>query len=700
MAPKAVAPKAVEPPAKKAKTEEAPEQVSVEEDAPELEKSAPDDKRQRLADEVTFPPNDCTLNVVPTSGGSVLMGLTDGGTQFLMAGARASVGVKKGRYMFEVKVLETLWRHEPGYAGRTPQPKQTVRVGFSAAGSSLVLGDVADGANSASFDSEGFFVANGKKLMTSQRFTKGQVVGVLLNLDAKSPNSNTVSLFRDGQRISKPQALPEELKDKALFPHVSFRGMSVQVNFGPSPLQTLPFTCRTIQDAAKADTELSKVLAKDKCTVVFPVAVPDEATFDFVDGFLKQNPQYTELSDRKIQEWATKSGFWKPTRRSLAHSNDKPEFGFGVQGMDDGSVSRVTGSVAPLLPRDYVFMEVKQNLVAEDRRANLKKFSGHRFKRVAHVVMGKPSKEFVAGVHKAMLASKQARLNAEHQAKKLERERKKRQAAAAEVAKKALEEKKKQVLEEADGEVKKEEGASAEKEEEEKEEAKEESKEEAQEEVKKEDDEEVAEEPPVAELTDEEKAACFKPVITSDLSSSVLAQSFAGFSIPEKSEGFDEIRFEWAGEAEAKQHLKSFVLKLKVSTRVDDLAPNEWFKTTSAEFEKRVAELKQKAKISPKFVAPPKEGEEAEKKEPIEDIAEISDVCDVGDGTPLFKDFGFEDWALLGLRCDLYLLSHMYSKVLDDPERPGIHESNLPFYPIMPSSSRSSLPRKCTGKKR
>ena len=42
------------------------------------------------------------------------------------------------------------------------------------------------------------------------------VLGVVLNLLPDSPNSNTLSLFVNGVRMGKPQALPEELKDKTL----------------------------------------------------------------------------------------------------------------------------------------------------------------------------------------------------------------------------------------------------------------------------------------------------------------------------------------------------------------------------------------------------------------------------------------------------------------------------------------------------
>ena len=52
--------------------------------------------------------------------------------------------------------------------------------------------------------------------------------------------------------------------------------------------------------------------------VLFPVGLPDEGMFDWLDMFLAKNPTYTELSDRVILDWAHKSGLW---RLSLAMSS-------------------------------------------------------------------------------------------------------------------------------------------------------------------------------------------------------------------------------------------------------------------------------------------------------------------------------------------------------------------------------------------
>merc|ERR1712062_860644 len=108
--------------------------------------------------------------------------------------------------------------------------------------------------------------------------------------------------------------------------------------------------CRCLQGAASADVVVEKADAsKDgKYDVVFPVGFPDEGTFDWLNDFLMKNPHFTELSDRKIVEWAAKSGLWKG-KGGIKESNDKPEFNYGIPTLDDLSVQRVLRTAAPLV---------------------------------------------------------------------------------------------------------------------------------------------------------------------------------------------------------------------------------------------------------------------------------------------------------------------------------------------------------------
>lgn len=68
--------------------------------------------------------------------------------------------------------------------------------------------------------------------------------------------------------------------------------------------------------------------ADGKYNVLFPVSLPDEGTFYWLDDFLEKNPNYTELSDRAFADWALKSGLHMKGKKE---SNDK----VGVHGMDD-----------------------------------------------------------------------------------------------------------------------------------------------------------------------------------------------------------------------------------------------------------------------------------------------------------------------------------------------------------------------------
>lgn len=754
-----------EPAAKEPKKEE-----PVAEEKKELEKDAPKDARPQIKDTVVFDPNDCTLNVMPTMGGKVMMCLSDGGMQFLIAGARANVGIKSGRYMFEAKVIEALSPAEAaGNKAKVPMPRQLLRIGFSTAGSQLVLGETDDGV---CFDAEGAFTVECKKKVVCQRFGKNQTMAVLLNLDQKSPNANTISLFHNGERYCEPQPLPEALKGKTLYPHVSYRNVSVQMNFGANALTPLTaFSCRTLQNAAAADTEVAKASptpVDGKYEVVFPVAFPDEGSFDWLDSFMEKNPNYVELSDRKIIDWASKSGLVKPKSTGTKHSADKPEFNYGLTAMDDLSIRRVLQAVAPFVPRNYVVMEVKENLTAADRIATLKRFNHPAYKKVAHVVMGEPSATYKKVVQSRILKDKQEKAVSEWKARKAEKTRKKqlelrqkqladmrkkaeeaRKKAAeekkkkAEEVKKKVEEAKKKRVEEAakkkaaeeakkkaeeakekgeEGEEAKEEGEKAEeeapkeeapKEEETKEEAaeepkeeetkeeevKEEAKEEADEEMKAEESEEEPE-PTGVELTEEDKKVWFRPPSVSDLTPAVLAQAFGKFTLPEKSEGFDDIKYEWQPAAKANDYLRTWVVDKKLTARMEDLTPSKWSKEKHAAFAKAVkewqakqkpllakrqAEQKKKAAEKKKKQAesadPDAEVEEEEEEKTEEfDIFAVEDIQDAGNGEPLYVNFEFEDWAMLTLRFELFFLVQAFKKDVDDEDRPGVHESNLSFY--------------------
>jgi len=173
----------------------------------------------------------------------------------------------------------------------------------------------------------------------------------------------------------------------------------------------------------------------------------------------------------------------------------------------------------------------------------------------------------------------------------------------------------------------------------------------------------------------------------------VLSQSFAHFTIPEKEEGFDDIRYEWQKEAASKDYLRKWVLDRKLTSRIEDLQPGQWFVDKLVEWTKTYSEWQAKQKEYKNSAAKKAKDEKKEEEKKEEgagdndeekgddlDIFSVEDVCDVGSGEPLFANFTFEDWALLQLRFEMYFLQLAFRKDVDDEERVGIHETHLAFY--------------------
>jgi len=307
----------------------------------------PADSRPVIKSKIDFTAANTTLNVIPTVGGKVLANLTDGGMGFLLAGARANVAQKAGRYMFEAKVMQST---DPSW-GREKGCRPVLRIGFSTSEASLLADDA-----SAYFDSDGHFVGCRKRQMMKGSYfaKKGCVAAVVLNLDPKSENANTMALYINGEVQGDPQPLPEALHGKPLFPHVVYRNVSVHVNFGPAALKDLPFKCRLIGGAAKSDCEevATKAPKDGKHEVLFPVAFPDEGTFDWLDDFMAKNPGYVELSDRKIVQWCQASGIYSQGKGGgRSNSNDRPTVSYGIPLLDDMSVRNVIMAITPIMPK-------------------------------------------------------------------------------------------------------------------------------------------------------------------------------------------------------------------------------------------------------------------------------------------------------------------------------------------------------------
>lgn len=113
--------------------EPASKKARVAEEIEEVEVDAPTDTGAKIQEPPTFHVQDTTMNVMQ-SGSNIIMNLTDGGLQYFVAGARANIGIKSGRYLFEAKILELMGpAQEPAAAHRASQPCSQFRIGLSTA---------------------------------------------------------------------------------------------------------------------------------------------------------------------------------------------------------------------------------------------------------------------------------------------------------------------------------------------------------------------------------------------------------------------------------------------------------------------------------------------------------------------------------------------------------------------------------------
>merc|ERR1712039_288004 len=180
------------------------------------------------------------------------------------------------------------------------------------------------------------------------------------------------------------------------------------------------------------------------------------------------------------------------------------------------------------------------------------------------------------------LTQKRAQRKAEKLKRKADAEKKKAEEKA-EAEKKKAEEAEKKKDQEGD------EAADEDKKEEPKEDAKEEAKEDAEMDSEEEKEEVEEDEPcPKVELSAKEQRDLFSgkgALEIKDLHQNVLSASYLKFSVPREDEGFDSIEFAWKPKTPAEDHLKSWILHRKLTVRVDDINPGDWFQKKLQEWQ-------------------------------------------------------------------------------------------------------------------
>lgn len=251
--------------------------------------------RKGISEPVVLNTHDTTLNAIVDREGLILASAQSDGLNMLTAQARANFGAKKGRYYFEAYILSG--------GGKS----NDLKVGVSTS-SATWLG----GKGSICFDRETLIKADGEAVApkhTKQNVSKKDVIGILLNLEEKHKNKNTISLFINGKRICEPVDIPASMHKQALFPHIAAINLTVGVNFG-TPQCALPFTTLTFNELGSLENEKTKIVAPKNPKVLFSVGTPsDESMTKFLAK--KENESFLGLTAAYLDEWIAESGIAK-----------------------------------------------------------------------------------------------------------------------------------------------------------------------------------------------------------------------------------------------------------------------------------------------------------------------------------------------------------------------------------------------------
>eukprot|EP00435_Cladocopium_sp_Y103_P007352 s1653_g2.t1 len=187
----------------------------------------------------------------------------------------------------------------------------------------------------------------------------------------------------------------------------------------------------------------------------------------------------------------------------------------------------------------------------------------------------------------------------------------------------------------------------------------------------------AGEEPPVDDLK-EPPEADFLPSSKMEVSDKVLAHELKNFSLPDKAEGFDEIRYEWADEAGAKAGLLQWLREQKARRIVEGLSPGEWF-------EKKFKDWKEMRRVfqngQREFSLRSQNDDSLADKVSAIELSEVQDPHNAdGEGTPIYGNFKYEDWVVLSWRYELHLLSHAFPIDASDSDRLGVPEEHMEHY--------------------
>ncbi|KAF4673212.1 hypothetical protein FOL47_010832 [Perkinsus chesapeaki] len=592
-----------------------PTEKAVEEPVFQEESDCAEDKSARVNVKCEFGTFDSTLDTYFDETNGVISSYSTEGFQYLLSGVRANVGAKPGSkniFVFEVRIVEMLsvldspcnaQAQLPPHRSADEGDRNVERLGLceNEQRSARGMGILAASENG----------QEGRNARTDETPEEGRTLRLGDTRHVMRVGFTTL----DGGLLLGDSELGVGF-DAGLDNRMYAPGTPAapSIIMGTNVAPNAPTAAFGLNDVVAVVLNLNE--NAEHAEAVMVIGLPDEGVFDYVDYIIKQNPyKYVELSERTMFDWFKASAL-RPIRRGPVASNDRPDFLFGIQPMDEGFVRQQLREFAkmPHGKKNLVMVEIRGGLLEEERDKIVEQFPNRE--RTAVVCVGKPNEEYLKYVKDIVkdeiFAEKELvrerKLNVmkqEFNIRQAERERLKKVREAAKAAEKARVEaaeearRKREEAAKAEG---KEEGEEASTEEDQKmpetteeteEAAQGEKKKEAEEKKEEEVEEEEEPEPtlPPTEVTDEEinqrmSNGMYRKMPFSDISHRALSECYLNFTLPKDAEktpkglkAFDKVKFVWEKRAAAEKKLQGWVKGHKVVEKVASITgPTDWFK--------------------------------------------------------------------------------------------------------------------------
>ncbi|KAL6544783.1 hypothetical protein OROMI_023645 [Orobanche minor] len=266
----------------------------VEERAPSSSSAANSNLR------VVLNPADCDIDFNVEGDGLRGSALYEEGFAYCWSGARANIGITRGKYCFGCKIVSA----QPVHMEDTPLDLQHVcRVGLSRGDDDVR--NLGETLNSFGFGGTGKFSNSGNFLNYGERFGVGDTI--ICAVDLESQPMASISFSKNGNWLGVAKrfdAGPNGLGvvdspvkslhwESALFPHILLKNVVVQLQFsitdGLNPVEGYePWDAAILDGNAMLGPTFSNV---DDCEVIMMVGLPASGKTTWAEKWVKEHPE-------------------------------------------------------------------------------------------------------------------------------------------------------------------------------------------------------------------------------------------------------------------------------------------------------------------------------------------------------------------------------------------------------------------------